>query len=174
MDKRKRLARSLEALSYFCFEAESQSVAILRNHGSRFRSRALRSTTRWIFAICIVVASFFVSLWTMNYFSPLCPQGTTLGVRGPFQKFGSSNKAYVAPLPTLDGISDSSDFPIRSDALLCEDNRLLGPAHSVHVDIGAKGQGRFSHWKDVGIIFSTTDGSDPNSNGRQYWVIRPR
>lgn len=67
----------------------------------------------------------------------------------------------------------------RSTARLFEhDNdtvmRELGPAHSVHTDIGSLGRGRFSHWGNESgsveaLFFSTSDNSDPRSNGRTYW-----
>jgi hypothetical protein len=45
--------------------------------------------------------------------------------------------------------------------------------HSLHEDIRRRGTGRFSHWGDC-IYFSTSDGSDPNLNGRLYRLIYPQ
>jgi len=53
--------------------------------------------------------------------------------------------------------------------MMFEDGRPLGPSHSVHAAIREKGRGRYSHW-DGSIIFSSTDGTDPRSNGREYSV----
>jgi hypothetical protein len=54
-----------------------------------------------------------------------------------------------------------------------ENGKLLGPGDSIHDDIRKKGLGAFSHWdpKTPGVFtvyFSTSDNSDPNSNGRDY------
>jgi hypothetical protein len=78
---------------------------------------------------------------------------------------------YVAPLHI------ENRFPFQyagdvsgstaSNLELKEDGRPLGPAHSQHADIRAKGRGRFSHWSDS-LYFSTSDGTDPRMNGRAY------
>lgn len=50
---------------------------------------------------------------------------------------------------------------------LSENGRSLGPAHTPHNEISQKGGGRFSHWKGQ-VVFSSSDGSDPRTNGRTY------
>lgn len=50
-----------------------------------------------------------------------------------------------------------------------EDGSPLGAAHATHAAIEREGQGRYSHWGDT-LWFSTSDGSDPNANGRAYAV----
>jgi pectate lyase len=47
----------------------------------------------------------------------------------------------------------------------------MGPAHSFHQEIRESGRGRFSHW-GTDLLFSTSDNSDPNTNGRSYQAIR--
>jgi hypothetical protein len=124
---------------------------------------------KWLYGLSIVVASFFVSLWTMNYVSPPCPQGRTVALNRPFQTW--QGLSYFAAAPGLIGLSDSAETATRSNLLMCENNRVLGPAHSQHADIATKGGGRFSHW-GAGFVFSSTDGSDPNANGRNYWAVQ--
>jgi FkbM family methyltransferase len=58
----------------------------------------------------------------------------------------------------------------RSDALLFEDDRLLGPAHAQHDEIRARGYGRYSHWGRH-VYFASSDGSNPNVNGRRYSLV---
>jgi hypothetical protein len=53
---------------------------------------------------------------------------------------------------------------------LCEDGTPLGPPHVIHATIAAQGGGRYSHWNRR-LLFSTSDGSDPNANGRRYSVF---
>lgn len=97
-------------------------------------------------------------------------QAEVINLERPFTRRGG--KAYVASLPILQGQSDSLEAPSRSRWLLCENGKVLGPAHSIHDEIGEKGGGRFSHWQ-TGVIFSSSDQSDPNSNGYRYWVVQP-
>lgn len=52
---------------------------------------------------------------------------------------------------------------------LFEDDRPLGPAHTIHDDIRKTGLGSYSHWRG-GLYFSTSDNSRPQTNGRRYTV----
>ena len=61
---------------------------------------------------------------------------------------------------------DASGSPL----LLLEDDRMLGPAHAPHAAIRADGGGRYSHWHTA-LLFSSSDGSDPNTNGRTYVAV---
>lgn len=81
----------------------------------------------------------------------------------------------VVPLPPLfidnpDRLGDAA----RSDLRLFEDDRELGPAHSLHDSIRSKGGGLFSHWGDSHfgdqVVFSSSDGTDPKVNGHTYRV----
>jgi hypothetical protein len=56
--------------------------------------------------------------------------------------------------------------------MLCEGSELLGPPHTFHAEIVKLGFGRFSHFGES-VFFSTSDNSDPNSNGREYVIIIP-
>ncbi len=62
---------------------------------------------------------------------------------------------------------DTARRPVSSRLEMFEDGRPLGPPHSQHSDIREKAGGRFSFW-DGSIIFSTSDGTDPRTNGRAY------
>jgi hypothetical protein len=65
------------------------------------------------------------------------------------------------------GHADDALFPTRSRLRLFEDGVELGPAHAPHDGIFQSGKGRYSHWAGA-VWFSTSDGSDPNTNGRVY------
>jgi hypothetical protein len=41
----------------------------------------------------VVVVSFLATTFAMTYFSPLCPQGPAVDLKGPFQKFGTGAAA---------------------------------------------------------------------------------
>lgn len=76
--------------------------------------------------------------------------------------------AYCARLPRL--LAAPSDAEGRSCLVVLEDGRPLGPAHSAHADIEARGAGAFSHWLDH-AVFSSSDNTDPRSNGRRYEFV---
>lgn len=88
----------------------------------------------------------------------------------PFKHFGGNAWQYLALIPG--SISESDDAPNRSRLEMTEDGHPLGPAHSEHANIVEKGMGRYSHWQSS-LIFSTSDNSDPNTNGRAYRVVDP-
>jgi hypothetical protein len=72
----------------------------------------------------------------------------------------------------FESVADAADNPTRSPLLLYEDDHLLGPAHSRIEDVGRLGQGRYSH-SNKGLVFSASDNSDVNTNGRAYWAVLP-
>lgn len=74
-----------------------------------------------------------------------------------------AGRAWTASVP---GAWPSDDGDV-STLLLLEDGRPLGPAHQPHAAIEADGGGRYSHWQQA-VIFSTSDDSDPRTNGRTY------
>jgi len=89
-------------------------------------------------------------------------------ISGPFVP--DSGKCWMVPLPNLKNEADNEENPARSALLLFEDENMLEPAHSLHEEIRASGDGRYSHWKDF-LYFSTSDGSDPNTNRRRYSIL---
>jgi hypothetical protein len=57
-----------------------------------------------------------------------------------------------------------------SSAVMLENGRPLpGPANALHEDIRRLGEGRYCFWHDL-VYFSTSDRSDPRTNGRIYSV----
>ena len=86
----------------------------------------------------------------------------------PFEH--SNGRAWYAEIPELERLADNLEA-YRSPVVVCENDRALGPAHSYHQDIAREGHGRFSHW-GTALVFSTSDNSNPNTNGRSYLAIR--
>jgi hypothetical protein len=81
-----------------------------------------------------------------------------------------SGHAWSVPLPDLTRFADTEECPLRSMLMLVENGTTLGPAHQLHDDVRTLGGGRLSHWKDR-LLFSTSDNSDPNANGRAYDLV---
>ena len=94
-------------------------------------------------------------------------------VNGPFVH--QRGRMWQISAPQLCRLADNSHAPNgqeRSPVFVFEDDLQLAFPHSIHQDIERRGAGRFSHWGDS-IYFSTSDGSDPNRNGRLYRLIYP-
>lgn len=69
-----------------------------------------------------------------------------------------------------DGASDTESQPAASQLRIFENGKELGPSHSFHADIRKTGKGRFSHWSSI-LYFSTSDNSNPKTNGRTYTYV---
>ena len=127
---------------------------------------------------CLAAAVYFAAAyWLQIAFDPgiySTVDRDKLLLRRPFQTFMDSKFAAIAIDPRWRLFADSADDNERSDIQLYEDDKPLGPAHSVHRDIGTIGQGRFSHWRNNFSIFlfSSSDNTDPHTNGRKYWAVR--
>lgn len=78
--------------------------------------------------------------------------------------------AWVVDLPEFLAPGESPAHARPSSLRLFEDSRELGPSSAIHDDIRAIGLGRFSHW-GRGLVLSTSDNSDPNTNTRTYSVV---
>ncbi len=75
-----------------------------------------------------------------------------------------SGFAFIVEIPVK---GDSMSAPKRSNLVLLEDGKAVGPPHSLHADIRNVGRGAYSHWKKA-LIFSASDNSDPRTNHRVY------
>lgn len=62
---------------------------------------------------------------------------------------------------------DSDSQPNVSILRIFENGKELGSAHSLHKNIRNTGKGMFSHWGNT-LYFSTSDNSNPQTNGRKY------
>jgi O-methyltransferase len=82
----------------------------------------------------------------------------------------SDGYCFTAPTPDETPQGDDVIIPKRSSLRMFEDGFELGPAHSLHADIISLGGGRFSHWGRW-LMFSSSDGSDPRTNGRTYRML---
>ncbi|MBR0900993.1 hypothetical protein JQ616_39065 [Bradyrhizobium tropiciagri] len=113
----------------------------------------------------IAIASTLFALVSsaVLYLVPAGPLDPSL-IRGAFHLY--KGHAYLIPVKYVDGALDA--------ARLYEDDKLLGPANSAQQEIINKGAGRFAFYRDTwnyfgpALMFSTSDNSDPNTNGRKY------
>ena len=124
-------------------------------------------------ALAVVATSFIATLWFLDRNGPACPAGRIVYLDRPFAKFSPDGVAYVKDLTETDIPGDAADAPSRSRLVLCEDDYMIGAGHSVHADISKQGRGRYSHWGSS-VVFSASDNSNPNTNGRSYVAVLPR
>lgn len=136
------------------------------------------SWTKKLVALKGVVLIWLAIAWGMKSLYVPVPAGY---FERPFQTLISSKDIDIwnpkgigvwVAAPELEQFSDSSDQPTRSPFVIYEGDKPLGPAHSLHADIEKLGNGRFSHWTGIGFIFSSSDGTDPRTNGRVYRPVR--
>jgi hypothetical protein len=119
--------------------------------------------------LLVVAVSFGITLFMLQRFSgPVddCKNDGLIALKPPFASGGG--KAFVTSTQIPGG--DSTQNPMVSTLVLCEDQKRMGPAHSQHEDIRGTGRGRYSHWGSD-VIFSALDNSDPNTNQRRYSYV---
>lgn len=113
--------------------------------------------------------------WAVVPVAPTKPPGQeVVQLIGPFERYKQANVAYHFRPRRLAAQADSPTIPDdhTSKVVVYEDNTPLGPGHASFRDIDEHGGGRFAHLPN-GITFSSSDGSDPNTNGRVYWAVVP-
>ena len=96
-------------------------------------------------------------------------RGTRLRLLDTSKATGQAGLCVSLTLENLPA-GDSLSTPGASMIRLFEDGFELGPGHSPIADIQQIGGGRFSHWGDT-LHFSSSDGSYPATNGREYRIL---
>jgi len=91
----------------------------------------------------------------------------TAGATGLLGRFRNVLVGGPIALWPLVEVGDTGRAQSVSGLRLFEDGRVLSPAHSPHESIRESGRGRYSHWGRW-LYFSTSDNTDPRSNGRTY------
>lgn len=124
----------------------------------------------WIVTLAVLF-ELGVAIWSPG------PGGRTDAtlLRRPFQH--QLGNAYLATVLFPGAIPDDERSRNRSTLQLYEDGKRLGPQHISSDDIAREGKGLYLFWRaDSGkaIVFSTSDNSDPNTNGRTYRVFDPQ
>jgi hypothetical protein len=138
--------------------------------------------TKFVCALVAMAAYLLVAHWLkLSYVPPVISKiepkvaGTKSLLRRPFVRFLNSDFGVIAKDHSFTSLADSVDNNERSPIEIYENDMRLGPAHSTHASVAKIGHGRYSHWRNDGVIFvfSSSDNSDPQTNGRAYWAVRP-
>lgn len=141
------------SISYFRESSVSQARKknrILMRHKFSFEAKVVIGSTIFAFASSAVL-----------YFIP--PSQSDKSLRGPFIPY--YGHAYLKVVK----------YPIArmNEARLYEDGKPLGSSESNLPDIVEKGNGLYKVYINVGatapiLMFSSSDNTDPNTNGRKY------
>jgi hypothetical protein len=87
----------------------------------------------------------------------------------PFK--AAAGRAFTAHVPDLTHLADNAPAAGgRSRVFLFEGPRQLPYPSALHDHIRRYGGGRYSHWGED-FVFSSSDNSNPNENGRQYTLL---
>ena len=119
------------------------------------------------------VVAYSLIAWRFSVLNPrvISRYSTEIELKRNFENVGGTH-AFLSWARDLDHMADSPTNETPSPFVIYEDETPLGPAHSPYREVREKGEGRFVHWV-VGFIFSSSDNSDPNTNGRRYRAIIP-
>jgi hypothetical protein len=126
-----------------------------------------------IYAIFLTAAPMLASHEVFPPWPPGNPRRVLDIQKMPQTGLPNGGFAYVAKAPNLLAFEDTDPKAQKSPVLLYENDKPLGPARSDHYDVERLGQGRYSHWSDIGILFSASDNSDPRNNRRAYFTVLP-
>lgn len=111
----------------------------------------------------IAIFSMLIAMASTAFLFMLPAQPVDHSLRGVFRRW--QGDAWIIVVK----------YPLRQlrEAKLYEDDMLIGPANSDPQEISAKGRGLYRLYKEVDetapiLMFSTSDNTDPNTNGRKY------
>lgn len=111
----------------------------------------------------ITIGAFLLALASTAVLFLIPPKPVDYSLHGVFRRW--QGEAWVIVVK----------YPIRQlrEAKLYEDGVLIGPANSDPQDISSKGGGLYRLYKEMDetapiLMFSTSDNTDPNTNGRKY------
>jgi parallel beta helix pectate lyase-like protein len=125
------------------------------------------------FIVPVAIVTVFLTVDQLEP-SAAFAQDTNTGVITTTKASRETGNSYVVR-QRFGTLSDTGTAPTVSKLRIFENGRELGPAHSLHADIGTLGMGRFSHWGGskgtlviTALYFSASDNTDPRQNGRVY------
>ena len=123
----------------------------------------------WSLGAAGTAAYFALAAWlSYSWVDPVPVGRVVIPIPKLGERHGHAMVVYgdIPDLPTDDEGSGGSPL------VIYEDSVRLGPAHSTFTEIQTGGMGRFGHWKNS-FAFSTSDNSNPATNGRRYWAVLP-
>lgn len=103
-----------------------------------------------------------------EYYSSLARRNIEL-VLDPAKMVLEGGYTWKIDLSDFEISGDSPDNPNQSKIILLENEKKLGPPHTIHDTIRQDGRGAYSHW-GTQLYFSSSDNTDPRVNRRTYII----
>lgn len=134
----------------------------------RFQQRSLRKSLYLIAAMILILPGIFVALYAQAIIHiPSARQRITLQVKDAVP----TKDTYLYSLPLGLNWMNQADLG-SSPAVVYEDGIPLASPNSVRQEIKDEGIGRFSVWNGT-LLFSSSDNTNPRTNGRKYELEWP-
>lgn len=134
----------------------------------------LQRRTIWFSSLVAAAVYFAVAFYLdRSYIDPIPRGKMVIELKPPYEHYGFARvtRRMNALSSYADDVPNFLEAP--SPLRIYEGPNRLGPAHSTFKDIRDKGNGRFLYLLKDGLIFSASDNTDPETNGRRYWVVLP-
>lgn len=94
---------------------------------------------------------------------------TTYKMEGPFSAIHHTGYKFILP-EEIRAHGNTTHDPYKSPLRILENGAPLNWPHRDLISIFYGGGGVYGHWGDA-LYFSTSDNSDPNTNGRRYDIV---
>lgn len=116
--------------------------------------------------VLLCLAIYFVYLpiaWYQRHsYVPIKPPAGAVAVIANIREEADGGFAYyTTPAPD----------DLKGHVEIYENDTPLGPADAPYDDVRRIGKGRYRPFRS-GFAFSTTDNTNPRTNGRHYWIVR--
>lgn len=134
-------------------------------------------------AIAILFSLYFVAACWIKSSDPvvIAPKFEGIVVR-LYPPFSTYRFGFMAPDHWFGDLADSKTDLCRSPIVIYENDNPLGPIHSPYFNVVTEGKGRSLHWRindtpdlygtSAVFYFSSSDNTDPRTNGRAYWAVK--
>jgi hypothetical protein len=131
------------------------------------RSRTLWTSILFLFALYVPSVLLIEATYDPNDGGPPASAGVRVRLIPPYE----SLTPIAATKRDQLGIFERMDL---ATIELWEGNRKLGPGNSTVNEIASLGNGRFLLERGPVVTWSSSDNTDPMTNGRTYWVVNPQ
>lgn len=147
--------------------------------GRKSRVLAVNNLRTLVAALIGLFAIYFpTALWLDRSYVEDRPAGQiVIPLYRPFTPItGNAFTATLLRPPDAKKLAELSNNPAiaddnRSPFVIFEGNAEVGRGNVAYQDI-VTGFGRYNNWP-AGLVFSASDNTNPNTNGRTYWAVVP-
>ncbi|MEK9280970.1 hypothetical protein MTR72_15125 [Bradyrhizobium sp. ISRA442] len=174
-----KLALQAREMATGCDPAAREFLSTLAN---RFEEEAAGQTAKqrtvpfWpiVSALCIALLNILLVTYSERDYLPPKPPPSPGAYKLPTPyRIYPDGFVYSAPIPQqFEAYADDDNDTQSSPVVLYEDDKPLAWPHARGYLVSEHGLGRYS-LQPGHVFFSSSDNSDPRSNGRSYWLVLP-